>query len=64
MARDGEGRFAEELLDCFDRAVNVYDNLSREFPFLSMESVGAKPLICSRLQSVLDFTGVYLPFTG
>ena len=29
-----------------------------------MESVGAKPLICSRLQSVLGFTGVYLPFTG
>ena len=64
VARDGEGHFAEELRDCFDRAVNVYDNLSREFPFLSMESVGAKPLICSRLQSVLGFTGVYLPFTG
>ena len=60
VARAGEGHFAEELRDCFDRAVNVYDNLSREFPFLSMESVEAKPLICSRLQSVLGLSLIHI----
>ncbi len=29
-----------------------------------MRSQRAKPLLCSRLQSVLGFTGVYFPFTG
>lgn len=64
VARDGEGHFAANLGDCFDRGVPIYENLSREFPCLSMRSVEAKPLFCSRLQSILGFTGMYFPFTG
>jgi len=64
VARDGEGHFAESLGECFDRGVPIYENLTREFPCLSMKSVEAKPIFCSRLQSILGFTGMYFPFTG
>ena len=64
VPRDGEGHFNDDLKDCFKRGPEVYENLTREFPCLEMESVAAKPLICSRLQSILGFTGMYFPFTG
>ena len=62
--RDQDGHFAEEVSLCFDRAVGIYDNLSSEFPCLNMKSVRAKPLLCSKFQSLLGFTGIYSPITG
>lgn len=64
VERNSQGHFDQDLSECFGRGVSVYDNLSREFPFLSIPSTRAKPLACSRLQSILGFTGVYFPFTG
>ena len=64
VARDGEGRFDESLEDCFAEGPEIYENLAEEFPCLDIPSVRAKPLVCSRLQSILGFTGVYFPFTG
>ena len=65
VARDDEGHFAEDRRGLPGAwGGTVYDNLTRKFPFLSMESVAAKPLLCSRLQSILGFTGIYSPFTG
>lgn len=64
VARDDEGHFAESLEDCFEAGPEVYENLTREFPCLETEPVRAKPLVFSRLQSLLGFTGVYFPFTG
>ena len=39
-------------------------DLEKEFPFLQMESVEAKPIFFSKLQSMMGFTGMYFPFTG
>lgn len=64
VARDGEGHFAEELADYFAAGPEVYENLAREFPCLDITAVRAKPLLFSRIQSILGFTGVYFPFTG
>lgn len=64
MARDGDGHFAESLSDCFARGPGIYQNIARTFPSLDIKPVKSKPLICSRLQSILGFTGVYFPFTG
>ena len=64
VPRDGEGHFALSPEEALQRGVNVYDNLVEEFPFLEIPSVRAKPLVFSRLQSILGFTGVYFPFTG
>lgn len=63
-ARDGEGRFIEDLSDCLRRGPEIYRNLALEFPSLDIKAVRAKPLLFSRLQSILGFTGVYFPFTG
>lgn len=64
VPRDGEGHFAEDLSQCFDRGPEIYRDIVREFPSLDIKAVRAKPLLCSRLQSILGFTGVYFPFTG
>lgn len=64
VTRDEEGHFAENLSDCFERGPDIYQNIAREFPSLDIKPVRAKPLLFSRLQSILGFTGVYFPFTG
>lgn len=64
VPRDGEGHFATAPSECFDRGRGIYQNISRTFVSLDMKSVKAKPLLCSRLQSILGFTGIYFPFTG
>lgn len=64
VARDEGGRFAEDLSQCFQRGVSVYENLEREFPCLSAPAVRCKPMFYSRLLSILGFTGGYFPFTG
>jgi hypothetical protein len=64
IQRDEQSVFAEVQEDYFRNGVTVYDNLAAEFPFLDIPAVQAKPLVCSRLQSILGFTGVYFPFTG
>ncbi len=64
IPRDAEGHFDVSRQDCLERGVSVYDGLVEEFAFLDIPAVRAKPLLCSRLQSILGFTGIYFPFTG
>ncbi len=64
VPRDAEGRFAQSPSDSFVRGPEIYQNIALEFPSLDIKSVRAKPLLCSRLQSIFGFTGVYFPFTG
>ena len=64
MPRDEQGRFVLSVDECLGRGTQIYGGLEREFPFLCARSVTAKPLICSKLQSALGFTGIYFPFTG
>lgn len=64
VARDEDGYFAESVSDCFRRGPAIYDHITEEFPCLEMQSVRAKPIFFSRLQSILGFTGMYFPFTG
>ena len=63
MPRDAEGH-VQLPEDCFSRGTAVYAGLEQEFPFLHLDSPAVKPLLCSKLQSALGFTGVYFPFTG
>ena len=64
VPRDGAGHFAADRENVFQTGPEVYENLTREFPCLAMDSVRAKPIFFSRLQSRLGFTGMYFPFTG
>ena len=64
MPRDAEGHFVLSVDECLVRGTQVYGGLEEAFPFLELEGERAKPLLCSRLQSALGFTGIYFPFTG
>lgn len=64
VPRDEQGQFAVSADECLRRGMQAYHALEEEFPFLKLEGVRAKPLVCSGLQSALGFTGIYFPFTG
>lgn len=65
VQRDENGLFAENSAAIFEKGPDIYENLAQEFPCLELEHpTRAKPILCSRLQSILGFTGVYFPFTG
>lgn len=64
VARDEEGHFTEKLTDMLQRGPAVYDNVIQIFPCLEGPGRRAKPLVCSRIQSYMGFTGVYSPYTG
>ncbi|WP_160634455.1 DUF3810 domain-containing protein [Pseudoflavonifractor sp. 60] len=64
VPRDEAGNFEETPADFFPRGPEIYLNIAEEFPSLNIKPVKAKPLLFSRLQSILGFTGIYFPFTG
>ena len=64
VPRDEEGHFAQTWRESIEHGPGVYENLVKIFPDLDMHGVKVKPLVCSRLQSILGFTGMYFPFTG
>lgn len=64
VARDENGLFAEPRRPILENSVHAYDSVEQQFPFLSLEDTGVKPVHFSRVMSLLDFTGVYCPFTG
>ena len=64
VPRNEDNSFALSVDECFSRGLPVYDNLSSQFPALTLSHRQAKPLLFSRLQSILGYTGIYFPFTG
>lgn len=64
VERDDEGHFVRNTWEYLEQGTSIYSAIEEEFPFLHMESVKAKPILCSRLQSMMGFTGMYFPFTG
>lgn len=64
VPRDEGGHFSLSREEILNRGVSAYENLTSEFPCLTMKSVRAKPMVFSRLQSIMGFTGMYFPYTG
>lgn len=64
VPRDEQGLFAAAREDIFQGSTGVYDNLSREFPFLAREDRVPKKMLCSKLLSAMGFTGYYAGMTG
>lgn len=62
--RDDDGHFILDLDAFLEQGTQIYERLTSEFPCLAAKAVEVKPLVCSRLQSMLGFTGMYFPFTG
>lgn len=64
VPRQEDGSFRLTLEECFDRGTGIYEELARQYPSLALSGRKAKGLVCSRLQSILGYTGIYFPFTG
>ena len=63
-ARDADGVFAVPRDEIFAASTGVYENISREFPFLERTDRVPKRMFFSRLFSAMNFTGFYSPYTG
>lgn len=64
VTRDENGLFAENRAAILTASTGIYDAVEREFPFLEFDDPGVKAVYFSRVLSLLDFTGIYCPFTG
>jgi len=64
VARDENGLFAVPRQEILAGSTDAYAQVEQEFPFLSFDDPGVKPVHFSRIMSALDFTGMYCPFTG
>ena len=64
VPRDENGVFAVPLDEIFAESTEIYENISREFPFLTRTDRVPKRMVFSRLFSAMNFTGFYTPFTG
>ena len=64
VARDENGAFAVSRTEILAKAPYIYDALERQYPFLTFEDTGVKPMLFSRLMSRMDFTGFYCACTG
>ncbi len=64
IPRDQAGNVQVPAEEYFDQALDLYQGIQVEFPFLAMENVRVKPFLCSCVQSIFGFTGAYIPFTG
>ncbi|MGM9662845.1 MAG: DUF3810 family protein, partial [Oscillospiraceae bacterium] len=63
VERDDSGVFAVPREEIFAASTSIYDNISREFPFLEREDRVPKKMVFSRLFSAMNFTGFYSPYT-
>lgn len=64
VERDENGVFAVPRDEIFGYSTQVYDNISRDFPFLARRDREPKKMVFSRLFSAMNFTGFYSPYTG
>ncbi len=64
IPRDENGLFAVSRAEIFAGSTSVYDEISKEFPFLEREDRVPKAMMVSKLLSAMGFTGVYAGFTG
>jgi len=64
VSRDENELFAVPRDEILAESPDAYDGLVKQWPFLQFDSKPPKQIHFSRIMSILDFTGVYCPFTG
>lgn len=65
VPRDAAGVCALSRQEVLRRAPSLYDAMYEEFPFLYLETDPTpKGILCSRVMSAMNVTGLYFPFTG
>lgn len=64
VPRDTEGVCSMDRKAILERSPEIYQGLERRFPCLEGPAVHAKGIACSRIMSLIDFTGFFFPFTA
>ena len=64
VPRDENGLFAVPREEILESSIHAYDQVERDFPFLAFDDTSPKAVHFSRIMSLLDFTGIYCPYTG
>ncbi len=65
VPRDRDGVYAVPRKESLDCAPELYEALYDEFPFLRIPvDPMPKGILCSRIMSAMNVTGLYFPFTG
>ena len=64
VPRDEDGLFAVPREEILESSVHAYDQVEKDFPFLAFDDTPPKAVRFSRIMSLLDFTGIYCPYTG
>ena len=64
VERDENGVYCADKKAILARSPEVYRKVETQFPCLKGPSAPAKGIVCSKVMSLIDFTGFYFPFTG
>lgn len=64
VQRDERDIFTADREDILDRAAGVYGGVEELWPFLTSAPLRPKGIVCSKVMSLLDFTGFFFPMTG
>ncbi len=64
VPRDENGVCATDRAAVLARSPELYRRAVERFPCLDWPEVPAKPVLCSRIMSYLDFTGFFFPLTA
>ena len=64
VQRDENDLFTADRGDVLSRAAGVYDSAVELWPFLESAPLRPKGIVCSKVMSLLDFTGFFFPMTG
>ena len=64
VPRDGDGVCALDRSAVLAASPEVYRGLEKRYPCLEGPALRAKGILCSRVMSLIDFTGFFFPFTA
>ena len=55
--------FSDDIYKVSDESYKAFEKLAVKYPFLQGNKVKAKPLLCSKLMSYTEITGIFSPLT-
>ena len=64
VPRDENGLYAVPKVQILEESTAVYGGVTELYPFLRFRDTGVKAVRCSRLMSIMGFTGVYFSCIG
>ena len=64
VPRDERGACASSRQEIIEKSVEAYDAIEEEYPCLAGPRVAVKGVLCSKVMSLIDFTGFFFPFTA